>query len=371
MKINKPLLFAGASTFIGLSVLKNTFDKAHQLPNHSLKEKSLQMDSPLASINWISEDDYRTQMEEIVIPYLEKYQETGIFNHDSQSLHYHHFVPDTVKATILLIHGFNEYKEKYSEFIYYLLQAQMEVFILDLRGHGKSKQSDQQTRIHVDDFEDYLRDIDAFVNKIVLLQGHSHHLTLFGHSMGGAIATAYLQEYKNPFDKVILHAPMLSINLGQQDPLTLSIFLTMMRLCHLDFMHIPTLEKYNPEESPKFNSDSKVVKNTERAKYYHDLNFILHAKPTKGGSMSWLNTSMKITQRITRPQAIRQLTQEILTIRAGNDHIVNKEGIFAIQQYGRKVTSVVVPNAYHEIFSESDSVIQAYYSMILDFLDTH
>lgn len=347
----------------------NRYRKLASLPSTPNDETILGLDNVLEEIPWIPEQNYAQHIENDVLPYLQKYATHGeLINTREQVLYYDHYCPEEVKSSIVLIHGFNEYKEKYREFIYYLLKSGVEVFIYDQQGHGFSKENRLQTKIHVDDFTDYIEDLEQFIQGIVLPQSHSESLSIFGHSMGGAVVTSYVQSHPATFAKVILHAPMLSINIGQQNPILLMTFLKLINVFKLSFLHIPTIEKYDPETSPIFNENSDVVKNTERARYYHKLNFVLHDRPTRGGSLGWLRTSLMHTQKITRPESIKSIQQDVLLIRAGEDFIVNKEGLFAISEYGKDVESILIPHAYHEIFSEKDDILRPYYSHILNFI---
>lgn len=90
---------------------------------------------------------------------------------------------DRPRAHVVLLHGFTEFPEKYRELCRYLRQAGCTVWLQVLRGHG------QGGIVHVDRFEDYVRDIACFLRDIV-----PERPLLFGHSMGGGVAARLLQE---------------------------------------------------------------------------------------------------------------------------------------------------------------------------------
>lgn len=369
MKSSHKIGLLSATTILGVHIFRrNRYRKESSLPNRIDNEENLFEEEVLEGIHWVKGENYQQQMDDTVVPYLVKYRTQGVYQNESQSLWYDHYLPKNPQATLLIIHGFNEYKEKYWEFIYYLLQSNIEVFVLDLRGHGFSREDDHQTRIHVDNFNQYIEDIEGFVDDIVIPNSHTQRLRLYGHSMGGAIATSFVESHKTPFDRVILHAPMLSINIGKQDPVILLDFLKLISSLNLSQLPIPTLDKFDPVKSSPFFPDNNVAKNSTRSHYYHQLNFQLHQNPTRGGSLGWLLSSLKQTQKITRPRAIQSITQDVLIVRAQDDFIVNKEGVFALVKYGRHVESVVVDQAYHEIFAEEDSIIRPYYSRIINFI---
>ena len=83
---------------------------------------------------------------------------------------------DRPRAHVVLLHGFTEFPEKYRELCRYLRQAGCTVWLPVLRGHG------QGGIVHVDRFEDYVRDMACFLRDIV-----PERPLLFGHSMGGGL----------------------------------------------------------------------------------------------------------------------------------------------------------------------------------------
>jgi lysophospholipase len=56
-------------------------------------------------------------------------------------------------------------------------------------------------------FEDYVSDLDTFVRTVVLREKHQK-LFLLGHSMGGGIATLYIERHPNVFHAAALSSPM-------------------------------------------------------------------------------------------------------------------------------------------------------------------
>ena len=105
---------------------------------------------------------------------------------------------DRPRAHVVLLHGFTEFPEKYRELCRYLRQAGCTVWLPVLRGHG------QGGIVHVDRFEDYVRDIACFLRDIV-----PERPLLFGHSMGGGVAARLLQERPDCAARAVLCSPML------------------------------------------------------------------------------------------------------------------------------------------------------------------
>ena len=109
---------------------------------------------------------------------------------------------------VVIIHGLAEHKGRYKEFIRQLLNNNISVFAMDIRGHGEST----GRRGDVKYFKNYLSDLHAFISQIK--EKHPElKLAIFGHSLGGLIASAYACEY-NTIDMLILSSPVLKVPAG-------------------------------------------------------------------------------------------------------------------------------------------------------------
>jgi alpha-beta hydrolase superfamily lysophospholipase len=88
------------------------------------------------------------------------------------------------KAVVVGIHGFAEHSGRYSHFGEFLVEKGIALYMYDLRGHGLSKSE----RGYINSFEDFIRDTIAFVEH-VKSKTDVKSFFIFGHSMGGLIAT--------------------------------------------------------------------------------------------------------------------------------------------------------------------------------------
>lgn len=111
---------------------------------------------------------------------------------DSTKLYYVKDTPKKPRAVIVIVHGFGEHlgryeyeKKKFAEYGYC-------VYRFDNRGHGRSGGE----RGHVNTYEDFVRDLDAFIEFIRKAHDNIPIFTL-GHSMGGFITALYGVMFKN------------------------------------------------------------------------------------------------------------------------------------------------------------------------------
>ena len=111
---------------------------------------------------------------------------------------------DNVCGIVQLVHGMNEYKERYFDFMDYLAEQGFITVIHDNRGHGKSIASpDDLGYMYPDGGEGFVADI-AQMNRIA--HGVFPDLPCFmiAHSMGSLGARCFLKENDNLIDGLIL-----------------------------------------------------------------------------------------------------------------------------------------------------------------------
>ena len=118
--------------------------------------------------------------------------------------------PSHTKA-ILLVNGRIECAAKYQELFYDLYQQGYDIYCYDHRGQGLSARLIEDPQMgYVEEFADYVRDLDSIVQHFNFSPYQQRYL--LAHSMGGNIATRYLQTYHAPFDAASLTAPMYGID---------------------------------------------------------------------------------------------------------------------------------------------------------------
>ncbi|OWR74185.1 lysophospholipase, partial [Klebsiella pneumoniae] len=112
---------------------------------------------------------------------------------------------------VLICPGRIESYVKYAEVAYDLFHCGFDVMIIDHRGQGRSGRLLSDThRGHVVNFSDYVDDLAALWQQQVV-PGHWRKRFILAHSMGGAIATLFLQRYRAHCDAIALCAPMFGI----------------------------------------------------------------------------------------------------------------------------------------------------------------
>ena len=120
-------------------------------------------------------------------------------------IYYQCWLPDgKPKAVLLVAHGLAEHSGRYKNLVDYFVPKGYAVYAVDHRGHGKS----EGTRSYVDNFNDYLIDLQTFFD-VVRKENKNAKIFLFGHSLGGTIATAYAVEHQEELAGLITSGALL------------------------------------------------------------------------------------------------------------------------------------------------------------------
>ena len=112
-------------------------------------------------------------------------------------------------AVLAVVHGYGEHGGRYRGLAEDMAARGHAVHVYDLRGHGRSG----GRRGHVGRFTDYLDDTAVFLDA-VREEHRGQPLYLLGHSLGGLIATAYVED--RPADALaglILSSPFLRLGM--------------------------------------------------------------------------------------------------------------------------------------------------------------
>lgn len=111
-----------------------------------------------------------------------------------------------VRGAVVLVHGLKDHSARYAELAHDLAAHGLAVHALDLRGHGRSPGE----RALVGALADYVADLHLFITQVRAAEP-GVPLFLFGHSMGGAIATTFALEHPGELQGLVLSAAALRL----------------------------------------------------------------------------------------------------------------------------------------------------------------
>ena len=104
--------------------------------------------------------------------------------------------------TLVIVHGVGEHSGRYEHFVTRAVERGWTVIAGDLQGHGQS----EGVPTHLDDFGQYLADLDAIWNHFVL---PPERTALYGHSMGGLVSARFAETRPERIAALILSSPLL------------------------------------------------------------------------------------------------------------------------------------------------------------------
>ncbi len=312
----------------------------------------------------ISEKDYQVQFQSVVLPFLRSGKEINFVTTDGLQLSGVRFLHPDAKGTILLLPGRSEPWLKYGEVFYDLYQQGFSIFALDHRGQGLSPHlAPKNSQIgHINHFEDYISDLDGFIEKVVKPELRDAPLYLLAHSMGAAIATGYLETHASPFKSVALVSPMLQIDTKPySEPVALTIVSALTKIGKGrqyaigkgDFDPFLPFEKNDVTGSP----DRFWMTNEIYSRYPSTI--------IGGPSNGWVYRSLVASKKIAK--GMKSIKTPILMFQAGADQIVKT----ARQNSGCALAAhcelVTYSKAQHEILMEMDSIRDSAFAKILAF----
>ena len=284
---------------------------------------------------YVSEENYKETMDNIVMPYIESRMKSGYIDGvDDVKLYYEVYTTENAKGNIVISHGYTESLEKNHETIYYFLKSGYNVFGIEHRGHGRSGSLGvaDKSQIYVNSFNDYIEDFKTFMDQIVVPESNGQELLLFAHSMGGAIGSRLLEVYPDYFSKAVLNAPMMEVDTG----------------------NIPSfIAKIVVKAAVTFGQGGKYVVGKEPFSPCYSF------KPVGTSSENrWSYVNDIVNNNVEIP---------VLLSQSGDDAYVKPDGQNKFAEHAQNCELVKIEAAKHEIYFERDEIQKPYFEQVLKF----
>lgn len=311
------------------------------------------------------DEHYKDFMETKVKDWMQTtVQSKTLKSFDGLTLHYTYAIHPDAKAVIVMLHGFTEFWEKFSEVAYDFYDQGYSFVFLEQRGHGWSgRQVPKADLVHVNDFNDYVQDLKKLMDKVVSKIQPELPRILYSHSMGGAVSAMFLEQYPGYFKAAALSSPMLKISFGSVPKWEADILMVVAKLFHWKTKTLPNYTPFDPDHPDFENSCS-----TSRARF--DYEFEMRLKDLKhysmnGGTYQWCLSGLKETKKVRKMAASVKIP--VLICQAGRDTMVDNSGQDEFASKAPNCTLVKFPNAKHEIYNCDAETLEAYYKTLFDF----
>lgn len=311
-------------------------------------------------------EGYNETMEKVILPAINARRTDMTVEGDGGApLFVSRFDAENPRGTVMIVHGFTENADKFSEIIHSLLICGFSAVAYDQRGHGRSYRAeglDGLSLTHVEDFDEYVRDLDIVYRRVMADMPKPHHI--FSHSMGGAVTALYLERHPGVFARAAMCAPMIAPNLsGMPKPAAKALCKTEKALKHGKkriFISKPYAEK-EPFETACANG-------RERFDWYEELRFNTPAFHNNGPTYSWLLESIDVTDDILTPGAVEKIDAKVRLFTAALDDVVLPEPQKAFISRVKNGEHRIVEGAKHEIYRSPDEVLFPWWHEVVEFL---
>lgn len=276
--------------------------------------------------------------------------------------------PSHSKA-IVLVNGRLESAWKYQELFYELFKQGYDVYSFDHRGQGLSDRllSDAH-KGHVEDFEDYLLDMDRLIQHFKLEQYERRFL--MAHSLGGAIATRYLQTRPaHHFDAIVACAPMFGVNIPWYfAPLALPLSM-ILTLLSPQPRYAPGYQQYDPKPF----KNNRLTHSDIRYHWFRKLYAQYPNLQLGGPTTRWVWQGLLASKQCIL--LTRQVKIPFLLLQAGDDRVVSNQAqhrfIRKLRRTNPDVDLVTIKGSRHELLFECDGYRDQALRHALDFFARH
>ena len=247
------------------------------------------------------------------------------------------------KAAVIIVHGLKDHSDRYAATAVKLVAQGYAVHAFDLRGHGRSAGA----RVYVDSFSDYVADLAIFVDR-VRAREPDRPIFLFGHSMGGAIATLYTIDKKPDLRGLVLSGAALKPGQSVSGPLIATT-----KVLAVLWPELPVLDL----DLDQFSRDPAVVADAKKDR-------LVYQEPGPA------RTAAEVLRGIGRIQdSMAEVSPPLLILHGGADKVTDPEGSRQLKERARSSdkTLIVYDGLYHDLLHEPEK--DKVFGDILSWLD--
>jgi len=278
-------------------------------------------------------------------------------------IYYKIFEQKNTDKVILISSGRTEAAIKYKELIFDLFNNGYSIYIHDHRGQGLSGRMTEDPQMgYIDSFQYYIDDMKFLYDHYLKLRNYKN-IYLLSHSMGGAIAMSYLEQYPNDFKAAAFSSPMLCFN-----PPIRSV---------VRILGGPKT-KYALGQS-QYNEDKNTFKGntlTGSELRYRRMREAYSKEPKAklgGATYTWLHKCCQQFDYIF--SNANKIETPIILLSAENEQIVHpyahQKFMNVIEKLDKDCIAYEVKNAQHELLIEKDEQRIESITAILDFYSNY
>lgn len=261
-----------------------------------------------------------------------------------------------ISKFLIFLNGRTEWIEKYAFLPADLDLSEDSAFLtIDHRGQGASDGRPG----YIDSYDTYAKDVKEVIDSLVKDNAYG----FLTHSMGGLIALSgtIKKIFKPKF--LILTAPLIHL---PEKPLPKIIARPLSKI--LNYIFLKNLPIPSSKEEEEFRDNNPLthwpygLKNIRHSPY--PLNYV---------TPSWIKATFLASDSIFSIDGVKSLTMPVFIISPENEMVVDKNGAKKWMQFchenGKKIDSLTIPKAKHEILNERLDIRQSACKEIRAFLN--
>ena len=312
------------------------------------------------------EIDFLRHFNREVAPFWNSGERTVVEGYSHIPIHTVYFSNSREKPLVLILHGFKESILKFRELAFNLYKQGFSVLVVNLRGHGYSGRiAEDPNVVHVEHYKAYLYDLERILAADKF--NKPRPVILFGHSLGGAIATAFALERKPANLKaLILSSPMIGFN-------THHVPVWFVKPLLLGAVSLGFGASYAFGQGPRdisnwvYNPDSSGTSSRMRFNHYRS-DVVKQQVPMGGASFGFALAAINLSTAIQEPAKVSRLDLPILLISGGRDHVILPENHRQFCKTAKNCQLYPIKEARHAPFFEREPIRKHFDKAVSSFL---
>lgn len=276
--------------------------------------------------------------------------------------------PGGGRGTVVLLQGRAEFVEKYGETVDDLGARGFAVYALDWRGQGRSGRVLKDPRKgHVVSYDDYLKDLDLFLERLVVPDA-PRPIVVLAHSMGGHIVLRHRAQHGNgtPYFAagIALSAPMVDVLMTPAQQALGAVLTVAAMSVGLRNQYVPVRGPF----PPPFEGNPLT---RDRARYERML-ALLREYPALGigwPTVGWLAATRRSVAILRGPGYPERIATPVLIVSAENDRVVSNAAQARLAARLPDCRLETIAGSRHEPLMETDEVRTRVFALFDAFVD--
>lgn len=264
------------------------------------------------------------------------------------------------RGTVCLLQGRAEQIEKYFETVEDLRRRGFAVATFDWRGQGGSdRRLGNPRKGHVDSFVEYDRDLEAFMQEVVLPDCPPPYYVL-AHSTGGLVALRAVRQGRCRFARLVLIAPLAGLGPMRVSQVTAARIASFLTALGLGEIYSPGTRGTSIEEVPF----EKNLLTSDPTRYARNVGIVTAAPALAIGrpTVGWLHAACEAMDEAAAPDFGASIREPVLLVAAMLDRVVSLRAIERLAGELRAGGQVVLTGARHEVLMERNAIREQFWA---------